>query len=62
MKAWFTDALTMGGCFGIASGVLLRDGIGEAVMDGVVFGIALASVTAWRRWPSLGRRRFAKTS
>jgi hypothetical protein len=30
-----------------------------AAFGGVLFGVWMASLAVWRRWPTIGRRRFS---
>jgi hypothetical protein len=62
MKAWLVDAVTLGVFFGVVKWLLIGGGIPDAIVGGAFVGVAMATIFAWQKVPSLGRRRFAKPS
>jgi hypothetical protein len=60
MEAWLADAVILGSCWVLGQFLIFGEGLGWAILGGVFFGATMASLAVWRRWPTIGRRRFAK--
>ena len=59
MKAWLADAAIMGGGWGLGMALVFGWEAVWAAFGGVLFGVWMASLAVWRRWPTIGRRRFS---
>ena len=57
MKAWLVNAIVLGAAFGICVGLLERS-LARGLIGGALFGVLIATYSAWRKWPSIVDRVF----
>lgn len=62
MKAWLADFIVMGGGWTLIFVIVWGEELAWAAFGGVLFGLTMASLSAWRGWRTIGRRYFADPS
>jgi hypothetical protein len=61
VKAWLLDAVVLGVLWTLFYALFGHEHLAWAALGGAGFGITMASLAAWRRWPTFGRRLFSPT-